>query len=512
LRARTTSLIPALTLLVLRLGAGPAGAQDATDPAPSQPFSPEYVQQLARDLAKKPFASAKDEVPARWANLSYDQYRDVRFRAERAIWRGDRRNFELHLLPSGWLYKYPVAINIVDGGITKPIQPDNSLFAFGTLAGEPRADAPPMSFSGFRVNGPINRPNVFDEIVAFQGASYFRGLSRGQSYGLSARGLAIDTAQPSGEEFPFFRTFWIETPARGSRELIVHALLNSPSTTGAYRFRIVGGAPTTVDVDVKLYSRRDLLHAGIAPLTSMFLFSGIDRTRVSDFRPAVHDSDGLAIANGGGERIWRPLTNPKRLQISVFSVRDVRGFGLIQRQRSFSGYEDLEANYQRRPSAWIVPTGSWGNGSVHLIEIPSEEEIHDNIVAFWRPLEPYGKDQVYTFAYRLSWPGDVPPWQGAIVSNTSSGLANGPERKAGAIRYAVDFVGPALATQELPQAALSATAGKVSMPVVQRNPNTRGVRVDFLLKPGDVDVVEMRLELKSKGRLVSEVWLARWTR
>jgi periplasmic glucans biosynthesis protein len=493
------------------LGGGPAGAQDASV-ASGQPFSPVYVQQLAQELAKKPFVSAKDQVPERWASLGYDQYRDVRFRAERAIWHGEHRNFELHLLPSGWLYKFPVAINIVDGGMVKPIQPDSSMFAFGTLAGEPPADAPPMSFSGFRVNGPINRPNVFDEIVAFQGASYFRGLSRGQTYGLSARGLAINTAQPSGEEFPFFRTFWIETPAKASRELIVHALLDSPSTTGAYRFRIVGGAPTTVDVEVKLYPRNDLLHAGIAPLTSMFLYSGIDRSRIDDFRPAVHDSDGLAIANGGGEHIWRPLTNPRRLQISVFSVREVRGFGLIQRQRSFSGYEDLEANYEHRPGAWIVPTGSWGDGSVHLIEIPSEEEIHDNVVAFWRPLGPYGKDQVYTFAYRLSWPNDAPSWQGAIVSNTASGLANGAERKTGAVRYAVDFIGPSLAAPQLPQAALSATAGKVSLPVVLRNANTKGVRVDFLLTPGDADVVEMRLELRSKDKLVSEVWLARWTK
>jgi glucans biosynthesis protein len=499
-------------LIMLRLYASPAGAQDITNPAGGQPFSPAYVQRLAEDLAKRPFASAKDIVPERWAKLGYDQYRDVRFRAERAIWHGERRNFELHLLPSGWLYKFPVAINVVDGGIAKPIQPDSSLFAFGELAGQPKADAPPMSFSGFRVNGPINRPNVFDEIVAFQGASYFRGLSRGQTYGLSARGLAIDTAEPSGEEFPFFSTFWIETPTRGSRELIVHALLNSPSTTGAYRFRILGGAPTIVDVEVKLYPRRDLLHVGIAPLTSMFLYSSIDRSRIEDFRPAVHDSDGLAIANGAGEHIWRPLINPKRLQVSVFSVRDVRGFGLIQRQRNFSGYEDLEANYQSRPSAWIAPAGSWGDGSVHLIEIPSEEEIHDNIVAFWQPSGPYGKDQVYAFGYRISWPGDVAPWKGAVVSNSSSGLANGPERRTGAIRYAVDFVGPPLVSPELPQAALSATAGKVSMPVVLRNPSTRGVRVDFLLTPGDADVVELRLELKSKDKLISEVWLARWTK
>lgn len=463
-------------------------------------------------MAKKPFAPPT-EVPERWANIGYDQYRDIRFRPERAIWRGERRNFELHLLPTGSLYKFPVEIRIVAGGTARPVWPDNKLFKFGTLAGQPPADGPPIGLSGLRINGPINRPNVFDEIVVLQGASYFRAVSKGQTYGLSARGLAIDTAQPAGEEFPFFRAFWVERPAGSSRQLTVHALLDSPSTTGAYRFQIMGGAPTTVDVDATLYPRRDISHIGLAPLTSMFLFSGVDRTRIADFRRAVHDSDGLAIQHAGGERLWRPLTNPKRLQISVFSVRNLTGFGLAQRNRRFSDYEDLEANYERRPSAWIEPKGSWGDGAVHLIEIPSEEEIHDNIVAFWRPPEPYQKDKSYAFAYRISWPDDVSPGsQKAYVRHTLSGPASGPERKTGAFRYAVDFAGPVLkALRGLPQAALSASAGKVSPPVVVRNPSTGGVRVDFLLTPADADVVELRLELKSQDKTISEVWLARWT-
>jgi glucans biosynthesis protein len=367
----------------------------------AQAFSAEHVERLAADLARKPFVAPKEDVPQSWSNLGYEQYRDIRFRSDRAIWRGERRNFELHLLPAAWLYKYPITINTVADGTARPLQPDNSWYEFGAFAGQPSANSAPVNFSGFRINGPINRPGVFDEIMVFQGASYFRGISRGQVYGLSARGLALDTAQPSGEEFPFFRRFWIETPAPNARQLIVHALLDSPSATGAYRFKITGGAPTTADVDVKIYPRRDLLYVGIAPLTSMFLFSGMDRSRASDFRPAVHDSDGLAIANWAGERIWRPLGNPKRLQVSVFSVQDLRAFGLLQRRRSFFDYQDLETNYERRPSAWIEPRGSWGNGSVQLIEIPSEEEIHDNIVAFWRPLEPYAKDQPYSFGYRI---------------------------------------------------------------------------------------------------------------
>jgi len=505
LHVRTTSAICCCAILALFFA--PAGAQGADVAS----FAANTVEELARGLAKEAFVPPQENVPEPWASIGYDQFRDIRFRRERAIWHGERRNFELHLLPTGWLYKYPVAINVVEDGIARPLQPDNALYDFGALVSQPKADTPPIGFSGLRINSPINRPNVFDEVLVFQGASYFRGVSRGQAYGLSARGLAIDVAQPSGEEFPFFRTFWVERPARSSRQLVVHALLDSPGATGAYTFRIAGGAPTTVDVDVKLFPRRDLMHVGVAPLTSMFLFGGNNRSRMSDFRRAVHDSDGLAI-NTQGEQIWRPLANPRRLQVSAFSVQGLKGFGLIQRHRSFSDYEDLEANYERRPSAWIEPIGSWGSGTVRLIEIPSEEEIHDNIVAYWNPLEPYAKDQAYAFAYRVSWPNDAPRSRVSVVRDTLSGPAIGAERKTGGIRYAVDFVGPDLANPELPKPLLSSTAGKISDPVIVRNPNTRGVRVDFMLTPGDAEVVELRLELRRGQALASEVWLSQWTK
>ena len=485
-------------------------AQAAADPGLE--FSPDYVARLAADMARKPFLSPSEGVPPPWDTLGYDQYRDIRFRRERAIWHGEGRNFELQLLPAGWLFKYPIAVHIVDRGRARPIGADNAMFEFGRLAGQPSAGV--MPFSGVRLNGPLNRPAVFDEIVVFQGASYFRALSRGQAYGISARGLAIDTGEQSGEEFPFFRTFWVETPVKNARALVMHALLDSPSTTGAYTFRIAGGAPTAIDVEVQLFPRRDGMRVGVAPLTSMFLFSPIDKSRISDFRRAVHDSDGLAIASASGERVWRPLTNPRRLQVSEFLVHDLAGFGLAQRQRRPADYEDLEAAYERRPSGWIEPRGAWGSGSVHLVEIPSEEEIHDNIVAYWRPREPYQKAQTYRFAYRIVWPDHVPSAPDkAIVRDTFSGLANGPDRKSGAVRYAVDFAGPALAgLKDLPEAALSASAGRVDAPVVQRNPSTRGVRVDFLLRPENADLVELRLELKSADKTISEVWLSRWTK
>jgi glucans biosynthesis protein len=469
---------------------------------------------MAQELAKKPYAAPR-EAAKHWANLNYDQFRDVRVGQQAILWRGSRRRLEAHLLPVGWLFKNAVDIHVIDNGVVRQIAPGNALFQFGPLVEQPKADTPPIEFSGFRLNGPINRSNVFDEIAVFQGASYFRAVSKGQVYGLSARGLAIDTAQPKGEEFPFFRSFWIGTPAPGALHAIVHALLDSPSATGAYTFRIAGGKPTTMDVDVRLFARRDIQHMGLAPLTSMFLFSGNGRSRIDDFRPAVHDSDGLAIADATGERVWRPLANPVRLQVSAFSVDELAGFGLVQRQRNFSDFEDLEARYELRPSAWVEPKGSWGKGAVHLVEIPSEEEIHDNIVAFWQPREAYRKGSDYSFGYRLLWPDDVPqPGAKAVVLKTLSGLAHGPERKNDAVRFAVDFARPVLRKlRGVPSAALSASAGKVSDPVVEPNPSTRGVRVNFTLAPGDADTIELRLELKDQDKqTVSEVWLWRWTK
>ena len=274
------------------------------------------------------------------------------------------------------------------------------------------------------------------------------------------------------------------------------------------------GWPTAIEVAATLYPRRDLVDVGIAPMTSMFLFSGINRSRISDFRPAVHDSDALAILNGWGEHLWRPLNNPRRLQTSDFLDQNPKGFGLLQRQRAFAGFQDLEAGYERRPSAWVEPREAWGQGAVELFEIPSEEEIHDNIVAYWKPAQPLVAGKAHTFNYRLSWPDDVPrSWPGAYVNATRTGLIAGPQRKAGVVQFVVDFKGfipPSAA--ELPFARVEASAGATSAPVVQVNPAIDGLRVSFSLDPKGAATSELRLVLQANDNPVSETWLYRWTK
>ena len=510
----STSQITLAASLVATAIAIPALAQGSLPPPSGPPaFTHEMVKELARQLAAKAHEPPSVVSPKGAVEFDYDQYRQIRFRPERTIWRGEGLNFELQLLPTAWLFKTAVEITVVADGAELPLAPDNAYFDLGPLAGK----LPPESrlgFSGFRVTGPLNRPLVFDEIIVFQGASYFRALSQGQNYGLSARGLALNVGSQSGEEFPFFRRMWIEKPKQRASQIVIHALLDSPSVAGAYRFQVVPGTNTVVDVQATLYPRRDLTDVGIAPLTSMFLFSGINRSRIDDFRPAVHDSDGLAIVNGWSERIWRPLNNPRRLQTSDFLDENPRGFGLIQRSRDFANYQDLEAHYENRPSAWIEPRQSWGAGTIRLLELPSDEEIHDNIVAFWKPAQPLAAGKEHVFNYALSWPDHAPRvWPGALVAATRSGLINGPLRKSGIIQFAVDFQGHAVgADTEMPVARIDASAGAVSAPVVQVNPRIGGLRVSFGLNPKNAESSELRLTLQTRDKPISETWLYRWTK
>ena len=499
----------ALAVARIALAASRANADESASAAPGSPFSATIVDAEAKRLADQPFSKPTLELPEPFNKLSYDQYRDIRFRPEKAVWKGQHIDFEVQPFAMGWLYDMPVDLWIVEDGLATRLVADSKLFTFGPSIG-PGPEAAPYGFSGFRIHGPINRADYFDEYAVFQGASYLRAVGRGEGYGASARGLALNTARPGGEEFPFFRKFWIEKPKPTATEIVVHALLDSQSTTGAYRFTIEPGETTVMDVAATLYPRTVLSYVGIAPLTSMFLHGQAGQRRMNDFRPAVHDSEGLAMVSGRSERLWRPLNNPRTLQISAFMDTDPKGFGLWQRDRSFRNYEDLEAHYERRPSVWVEPRGSWGEGFIELIEIPVEDEIHDNVVAYWRPAKEIGAGTPYNFAYRLFWGDGVPAsWAGARVVKTRLGNAKKPE----IILFVIDLTGPSVKdAKDLPVADVSGSAGQILNVVVQRNPEISGVRVTFELAPGDAELVELRCVLKSGEQTISETWLYRWTK
>ncbi len=497
-------------------GVLPVSGQETTDAVYTSnlgdpvPFSAGLVRRLAQKLASRKYSPPALKLPKALEDLTYDQYRDIRFRPDQAVWRDEKLPFQMHMFHNGFFYKQPVKINLVENDESRKLLYSSDYYSFG-----PSVQPPPpgydLGFAGFRLHTPINRADYFDEMVVFQGASYFRAVAKGQHYGLSARGLAIDTAEPSGEEFPIFRSFWVEKPVPGATSVVVHALLDSPRTTGAYRFTIRPGVITEMDVEVTLYPRTNLARVGFAPLTSMFLFSASDRLGVDDFRPAVHDSSGLSIRNGQGEWLWRPLSNPASLQYSVFMDHSPRGFGLLQRDRRFENFEDLEARYERRPSVWIEPIGDWGPGGVHLVEIPSKSEINDNIVVYWRPADTIPGGSEYVLNYRMQWcNAPMPPPDVAQVVATRLGTGWDTDTRL----FVIDFVGGVLdqlAPETVPEPVIYTSHGRIINPVVQPNPETKGWRLSFELETGDAQVVELRSHLANAKDVLSEVWVYRWT-
>jgi periplasmic glucans biosynthesis protein len=471
------------------------------------PFEAATVRALARELAQKPYKSPDAKLPDALKDLTYDKYRMIRFQPDHALWRADGLPFRLQFFHRGFYYTNRVDLFEVSQGLAAPIVYSPAMFNFGD---QPTPDIKDnLGFAGFRIHGPINRPDYFDEIGVFLGASYFRAVAKGQLYGLSARGLSINTADPKGEEFPTFRTFWVERPAKGASSIVVHALLDSESAAAAYRFTIRPGDTTVYDIEVALFPRVNIEQPGLATLTSMFFFGPSDRVGVDDFRPAVHDTDGLAIQNGRGEQIWRTVSNPTDLQVSAFVDSNPRGFGLMQRNRDFRSYQDLEARYERRPSAWVEPIGDWGDGAVHLVEIPTTTEINDNIVAFWRPRAPTRAKGEYTYTYRIHWGAQVPkPLPLAQVVATRIGAGQEDARL-----IVLDFAGEnlkAIAAADI-KASVTSDKGKVRNIVAQPNPEIGGTRLSFQLAAGGEKTVELRAQLLREDDPLSEVWLYRWT-
>ena len=485
----------------------------AKPPAPpvelgeAQPFSKNGLLEMARQLARKNY-EAPTKIPQPWIDLTYDQYKGIQFNPDSGLWKNTDLPFNMEFFAPGLYFPSAISISVVEGDTARPVLFSKDVFRYAHLVPNLPVDDT-LGYAGFRVRTTINDPVRKDEFVVFQGASYFRAVGKGQIYGLSARGLAIDTGEAKGEEFPDFRSFWIDGVKPGAKSFTVHALLDSPSVCGLYSFEITAGQTTEMDVDAVLYPRVTLDHVGIGAETSMFLFDQTNRHRFDDFRPAVHDSDGLLIENGAGETLWRQLANPLTLQVSSFVDDNPKGFGLMQRPREFGDFADLEANYHKRPGLWVTPGENWGKGSVTLVEIPADREIYDNIVAYWRPRTPLEAGSEHRFTYRLAWCED-PPLSKDLprVLNTRMG-----KRFVGGRLVTIDFSDSELLPKKLEDLTLhvSSNQAEVSPGIVQRNPRTGGVRLAFTFYPKNKKSVELRAQLMLNGKMASEVWLYRWT-
>ena len=473
----------------------------------------------AKRSAQEPFQDPLErELPPPIETLGYDQWRDIRYKPEAALWENGETPFQIQFFHMGSLFKWPVKINIVDGKGVHAVPFSPQLFNYGN-SGLNTANLQGLSFAGFRVHYPINRPDYRDEALAFLGASYFRGLAKDLVYGISARGLAVNTGLPSGEEFPYFKEFWIRRPDKNKDTIVLYGLLDSPSVTGAYRFTLEPGPETNMSVHCVLFARHDIDKLCLAPLTSMYYFGENQwPTDRKDFRPEVHDSDGLLIQTESGEWIWHPLINPKRLLINTFNSDNPLGFALLQRDTNFDHYQDLETRPDLRPSVWVAPLGHWGEGHVELLQIPTSNEYNDNINAFWVPAEPLKAGEKAEYEYTLRWFKASPQWP---LTGHVTDTRMVQEKDNDEFLFLLEFNGgelPSLPEDVGLTAQINVTGGYnlLNYQLIKNKP-TQGWRLVFRLCRGQRDplrdiipsqrpVVDLRVFLMKGTAAVSETW------
>ncbi|HLK11130.1 MAG TPA: glucan biosynthesis protein [Candidatus Binatia bacterium] len=478
-------------------------------PARAASFDLDTVAQRAAHLAAKPFHDPRGEVPDWLLKVTYDQWRDIRFRPDHALWRDLRLPFQVQFFHPGLYYDRLVKVNVVTPEGVQPVPFSPSQFDYGKNDFASRVPQK-LGFAGFRIHYPIKRPDYYDEVIVFLGASYFRALGRDAVFGQSARGLAVDTAESRGEEFPYFREFWLVRPKPKDRQMTVYALLDSPSLTGAYRFVVEPGEQTVVRTACRLFLRREVEKLGIAPLTSMFLHGENTPRWFNDFRPEAHDTDGLLLNLANGEWLWRPLDNATVLNVNGFQAQGLRGFGLLQRDRDFDHYQDLETQAQRRPSVWIAPEGDWGAGRVELVEIPTSTDTNDNVVAYWVPAKAPRPGEPAAFEYTLHWYGDDParPPGGRVVATRQDGGTGKDTR-----RFVIDFASKQLAAipaDRVLRGVVTVLGGNDVAEVVNQqvvsNPFVGGWRLAFEVRPKKHQPIELRAFLDENGSTLTETW------
>ncbi len=496
-------------------GQNPAPAP--LSPASSEPeapkgFDPAKIVDFARSLSKRAYKASPTDLPD-WLNgLNFEQYSGIKAKPEAIVWASDNLGYAIEPLHRGSVFAQPVEINVVENGVARRLAYHPVDFNFGALKAP--ADAKDIGFSGFRILRQTEGQNPTD-VGVMQGATFFRAIARGQVYGVSARGLSIRPADPRGEEIPAFRAVWIERPTLADNALVIHALLDSESVTGAYRFTFRAGEATIVDTECTLFARVALDHIGIATMSATHVAGTLDRRRNDDVRPGIYDVAGLQMLNGKDEWLWRAVSNRETLQISAFVDENPKGFGFVQREREFGRFLDDDNRWERRPSLWIEPIGDWGQGNVALVEIPSDAEVNQNIISYWRPRAALAAGSETYFAYRQFWcwtPPERPP--GATVALSRGGRPPGAPAGTRKRRFMVDFVGdniadPQRVAEMSPQVHTSSGAISNVRSTVNRDRKT--YRVMFDLDPGAEPITEVRVQLDAHGKPVSESWMYRWT-
>lgn len=497
-----------------------AGATADALPAfgPAEPFAFDALKARAKALAAAPFKPAVTPDPQILERIDYDAYQQIKYKPSASLKTGQSGETPVQLFHLGRYFKEPVRINVVADGAAREVRYTSQLF--DTPGDSPSRDLPDgIGFAGFRVMA----PDLKTDWLAVLGASYFRTSGPYNQYGLSARGLAIDTGLAKPEEFPRFTEFWLEGGSERPGELTIYAVLDSPSISGAYRIRterltdVRDIHRVVMEIDAELFARHDIERLGVAPFSSMFWYGEASRKQSADWRPEIHDSDGLAVLTGSGERIWRPISNPPKVMTSTFIDRDPKGFGLLQRDRDFVHYLDDGVFYERRPSVWVEPLDAWGEGAVHLVEIPTDDETFDNIVAYWCPKEQMKAGAARRFRYRLTWLDDVPfPDAVGRATGTWTGMGGRPghKRPLGVRKFVIDWQGPVfsgLGRADGVELVVTASRGTLTntsnYPVVDQRERWRSL---FDIEATGPEPVDLRAFLRLGDRALSETWIGQY--
>jgi glucans biosynthesis protein len=529
--SQTATLLRALSLAALPISLLPA-----------EEFSFETLAASARELAAKPYVAPPDSLADYWKKLNYDEHRDIRFNMESGLWAAEKGTFSIDFFHPGWTAKKMVTLHEVSGGQSRPIEFDRSLFNYGKKT-VPAEIPSPGGYAGWRARTQLNTADYMDEFLVFLGASYFRAIPAGAPYGLSARGLSINSGLPGvPEEFPDFTHFYLEKPAAGAKSLRAWAQLNGESVAGAYQFTITPGVETVMEIEAEITLRRPIQQLGIAPFSSMFWFGEGTNPRPYDFRPEVHDSDGLLMELGSGNLHYRPLETAKnRFRHCVFTMERPRSWSLLQRDRSFASYQDPEALYHNRPSVRVEPLQGFDLGKLHLIEMPTHDETDDNVILLWEPQPVLEVGKPHRFQYRLRWMRDPSPSGLFSVRATRVGT---PVQKPNEVLMTIDFAKPLIPELKVgdpkwddisklePRVTVNQKNVKIlhvglsdiSMPNVDDLPAGLGrsqqlhmpqvLRAFFVLEPGqDVNDIDMTCELVDENdKAVSERWVYLWNR
>ncbi len=474
--------------------------------ASGKPFSREMVVNAARELAKQPFMAPATNLPEPFAGLSLDQYFAIKSKPETAIWADQNYGFVVEPLHRGYVYDVPVLVYTVTNEAVLGIAYDQNRFNFGKL--NPPQNVPDIAYSGLKIS--VVQDGVRRDAAVFQGGTFYRSQARGQTSGAMARAVSLKTGDPRGEEISQFRAFWIEQPNPG-QPLVVHAVADSDSLVAAFRFTIHAQDTTIIDTEATFIARANIDNIGYGGAQAMHFFSPASPRRMEgDYRASVHEANGLQMQRGNNEWLWRPLNNPTQLQVSSFLDENIKGFGLVQRDRNFQNYNDDNLHYELKPTLWTEPLGEWGQGGVQLIEIPSEADINQNVVAFWRPKALLNAGQEVTLAYRQFWSWNVPERPDiGVVSSTRIGRIAAKRR-----RFLVEFSGNQFTAQRKPDDFRIVLTNNVGLILGQRlvyDPDHKIARVIFDLDVANETLIELRLLLELNGIAQTETWLYRWT-